>query len=72
MNSPRMYLLRMTLHWTGVFTKSWLMVARAGSTTNGMRKRNNENVERPRSHRIIFVEFKIGGVLPTDAAVKVT
>ena len=47
---PSMYLLRMTLHWTGVFTKSWLMVARAGSITIGIRNRNKENVQIPKKN----------------------
>lgn len=43
-NSPKMYLLRTTLHCTGSSMKSWLMVATVGSMTNGMRKRNKEKV----------------------------
>ena len=50
-----MYLLSTTLHWTGVSTKSWLMVATAGSTTNGIRKRKMENVQIP---EIIIIFYK--------------
>ena len=70
---PSMYLLRMTLHWTGVFTKSWLMVARAGSITIGIRNRNKENVQIPKKHQVIQISSIFSrGDIPTDAAAKVT
>ena len=43
-----MYLLRTTLQSTGALTKLWLMVAIAGSTTNGIRNKNKENVKIPK------------------------